>query len=368
MATSTTLNFGVNPDDGTLEICRAKPENRGRGRCRHFEHQGLPNSSEALRVVQQYNEETLAQVFDSFTSHSLEGSKRVSSPVSGESLTLTEFHDATNRLDDAFTEESWTLFKDFYSEFSTIISENGDKEKRKVISGLVSFLSSDDDVAKNVRRFLGPEVDLNTFSEILVSGVRAMTASVSLKNGGKFSISRVIATSCANDMTRKRYIASVLFFGGRCCYCHQVMNKEEGSARQATGEHLTPSSPSNPDSPIGVTRYGNMALACRRCNESRGNADLNEWIEEYPHIDKESKKKALDHIESFRRFALYEEYSPAQSRAIRKAVDDARRAMQATPKSVHITKRRSIYSKAEFSNVRKDVKEILFDLRIKLNV
>lgn len=52
----------------------------------------------------------------------------------------------------------------------------------------------------------------------------------------------------------------------RCCYCGVPMVCEPNADAQATIEHVVPRSLGGPDHP------DNYVIACKRCNQARGNA------------------------------------------------------------------------------------------------
>ena len=58
--------------------------------------------------------------------------------------------------------------------------------------------------------------------------------------------------------------AAYIMQGGRCIYCGRVV-----SHTKATCEHLTPRSYG------GKRTYGNVRMACRQCNQARGNGS---WL------------------------------------------------------------------------------------------
>lgn len=191
--------------------------------------------------------------------------------------------------------------------------EPGWKAKKRILE----FLKSDDPDAIKCREFLGDDVSMNTFSAIIVSSVGSMMRKQKLRQQKNSNMRRLLLTRLHNDMTKQRYIASVLFFGGRCCYCNSPMSKSEGNPKQATGEHLTPIAPSNDNDPVGVTRFGNMALACKECNGDRGNTNLEEWVNKTNKISDDNKEACLARIKAFRKYALYEEYSPRETALVK---------------------------------------------------
>lgn len=317
--------FGVSTTDGTLSVCKAKPENRGRGRCPHSEHHELEGPMAAPAVIQAYNEEQLASTFGSIsTMKKLQPTNpAVPSPGGGVGMSRREFSEASYELAGAFPQEDWDYINEFCHEFeSRLEDEEYQSHFSSAQESVQAYLMSDSPVASRIRDFLGPEIDMDTFSTILVREVRSMRAQLPLINSkNRQSLSRIIGTNLNNDMTRERYVASVLFFGGRCCYCNCVLTKDEAETK-ATGEHITPLSSESGSPIVGGTRYGNMALACWGCNNERGNKDLGVWLKETKRFPLEEKKAAIRRIQSFREFALYREYTPQQSELIRKTTSE----------------------------------------------
>ena len=59
----TKTAYGKSKTDGTWERCRAKPENRGKGRCPHGEHQDLTKDEE--QIIHVLNDEILIKKYGS---------------------------------------------------------------------------------------------------------------------------------------------------------------------------------------------------------------------------------------------------------------------------------------------------------------
>lgn len=372
--------YGVNRENGTFEKCRAKPENRGRYGCFHDEHHDI--SGEKEQFVTQYNEAALAKHYESTTGalskqhpssvqvkpsapksstsmspKSMIASKPPSATVRSTSqpapvrtsnpkrrkkieelrrekeerrqrrlLTRQQFDASSQKVANAFPESDWQHIRSFTGKIDEITGYPSNmKSKAKYYesasNSVHEFLQSDDPDAQKMREFLGDEVDLKTLSDILVIQVNAMTSPVKWRPKGSASVKRTVMSTVGNDMTKERYVASVMFFGGRCCYCNEVLSKEPGD-NQATGEHITPVSPDSSKSVAGGTRYGNMALACRRCNGDRGNTDLQEWVNETPYISEKNKVASVERINAFRKFALYRDYTPEEDAKFKETIRD----------------------------------------------
>jgi len=308
-----------------------------------------------LVLAQTYGEEALEPL------KKPESAPMVVSSTGGRPLTVAEFQEGVNGLTEAFPEEHWELLNSFYDHFSDLVAQEKlfHHTTRQAILRVQEYLESEDPAAKNVRAFLGPEVATEDFSAILVAEVKSMTKALRFENDGKNSLQRVVMTNVANDMNRRRYVASVLFFGGRCCYCNCVLHKKPGPT-QATGEHITPISPEEEGAPMGATRYGNMALACAACNQSRGNKELNSWMEGTDTVPPEEKPRALKRIAAFRRFALYEDYQPKQVEKLQAALAELK------AKQVRYPRNHGKYLPKHFEILDSAIKVAVYDLQQEL--
>lgn len=303
--------------DGTLSICRAKPEFRGTGRCNHYEHVSLTDEQINDGYVTKNNEDVLKEKYSSQKLRKNNPSRvpkqknnKIQNTEDADVITREELLEGAKAVSDQITDSDWSFIQDFYNKFDERqMNEEQAQRFDSVVDNIKDYLSSDDDVASRVRGFLGKDINLDDFSSILVHQVGSMTKAESWRYAKRVSVKRIILSTLDNDMNKERYVASVLFFGGRCCYCNTALRKSPPSKKQATGEHITPISPENPDDIHGGTRYGNMALACLECNSSRGNKELVEWLSETKLIENKDKAAVLGRINAFRKFCLYSEYS-----------------------------------------------------------
>jgi len=113
---------------------------------------------------------------------------------------------------------------------------------------------------------------------------------------------------------------SVPYFKGLCCYCDKKLGKNGNNEASPSGEHITPISPDDERSPISGTRYGNMALACFKCNNYRSNLSLEEYIWKSPKIASSRKPVILARFELFREFTGYRDYNAIEQRKIKYAL------------------------------------------------
>lgn len=307
--------------DGTLEQCRAKPENRGKGRCFHTAHVELP-TERANEVISRTNERIFKESLGNFPKTQSETDtipddvteENISTHLNGRVLSRDELLESSQKLSENIDPSEWQFLKNFHKDLWEKLNDAG-KLHERAEKRIVEFLNSDDEYAVKTREFLGNEVDIEDFSRILTHQVKSMTSSLRWETK-RAPINRVILTTLNNDMSKERYFASVMFFGGRCCYCNRVLKKDPPPSRQASGEHITPISPSKRNSVYGGTKFGNMALACMKCNNDRKNSDLTDWVAKTKCIKTEEKPKVLARINAFRRFAVYHEYTPEESKTI----------------------------------------------------
>lgn len=334
MITNTVLTknniktFGTKKD-GTLIICKAKTENRGKGNCKHFDHKDISIEELKKGFIKRYNEKALEEFYGK--EGYMFNSKGKPIPIShiqiqvdskGRILSKEELEAGASKIAHSFSNNDWKFIQDFYKGYHNRLTDEKFRKQFEddASENILDYLESDDEVAVKVREFLGSKINLKNFSGILVQQVGSMTAEYRWKSG-RASVRRVILSSFDNDMTKERYIASVLFFGGKCCYCNVPLQKDPPPSKQASGEHLTPVSPLNKEDIAGSTRYGNMALACIRCNRDRENKELITWMQETRCINEEDKKNTLGKIKAFRNFALYSDYSEEENDEINKTVD-----------------------------------------------
>lgn len=321
--------YGTKPD-GTLSVCRARPEYRGKGTCKHGEHIELERTG-AEAFVNKYNERALEEHYQKIVEENQKfaqdtkmpegvSADRIQSHSGGRVLSREELTRGAKKVAENFKKTDWDFITEFHRKYEKVVGKNDPfTDASKNIS---EYLRSDDDTALKLREFLGDEVNLEELSDIIVYQVKAMTFAEKWAKGKRPSMKRVIFSTLNNDMTRTRYVNSVLFFGGRCCYCNKVLRKNPPPGHQASGEHLTPLSPEDPNAIHGGTRYGNMALACVSCNRDRKNTDLVEWIHKTRLIKRDDKPFVLGRIQAFREYALYEEYTREENDRIAEKVEE----------------------------------------------
>lgn len=319
--------YGVSTMDGTITPCRAKPENRGTGNCPHGEHLEMDPKD-----VNSFNEAALAKHFDMLETIKPAVVPRVTpshiaATLKARALNREEFTESSNALADSFPETDWDEIRKISGDINKVYFKG---PKHNASTRVNEFLESDNPKAVLLREFLGNEINMNEFSRIIADEVGRMTLKETWDSrGNAHNVSRIVLSRINNDMTKRRYIASVLFFGGRCCYCNNVLRKGAGRY-QASGEHITPMNPKSP--PPGATRYGNMALACMTCNKERGNTELNEWVNKTKLIPEKSKENVLGRIKAFRDFALYEDYTLEQSEVIKNEISKLQDLVNSYPK------------------------------------
>lgn len=372
--------------DGCVERCRAKPDNRGRGRCPHGEHVALTDAQ-----AQEINQECLSGVVPGFHGGAGNGANggaaggdadgvgagesanngagdgarvvgarpgagrvggvRVPRPGgvpkpspgmfhnshASRPLTAKELSEQSARVSAALDEETWGSIRGLWERVNLAIAD-GDEEKaadsralweragEKARGLFLAELDADTEDGRRLRAYLGDDVKTSDVADILAFNIGQMTAPVPVKSRDT-KLSRHALTAFDNDMNKSRYVMSVLAFGGRCCYCNRPLHRGEPADGQATAEHITPVNPRGGSTVRGATRYGNMALACVACNRARGNQELEEWVLVTGRIpNREEKARCLARIREFRAFAGYEEYTAEQTKRLNREIGRMNRA------------------------------------------
>jgi hypothetical protein len=362
--------FGVRAD-GTLASCRAKPENRGKGTCKHSDHIDVTLEELKTGFLQNYNEKAIETYYKKAglgeVPPNLRKDKRPAIP-SKPSFDPAVLHESSDAVANQFRDEDFEFIQDFYKLYERDITATYEREMAAPdfdavearleypISKLSEYMASDEPTMKRLREYVGDEVKLEALSEIIHHGVGAMTNAYEWTSSGRNSVSRSILSTLWNNMDKKNYVTSVLFFRGRCCYCNRVLSKGAGNSRLPSGEHITPVKPEHESEVVGGTRYGNMALACKTCNGDRGNKELVSWINTTSCIKRDDKAAALGRIKAFREFTGYKDFTPEHSDRIRKAITDIQVEVEKLRDSTGRLKR------GEGASIRKLVADSIVDL------
>lgn len=311
--------------DGTLTFCRAKPENRGKGKCTHAEHVEVTEEQLKSGYLKEHNEQALVKYMAAMGITELppiltKAEKRAQreTPVFTSEDLRAQAEAVANEIKTEDFEAIQGFFEEYHRSLSSeeLVATVGPNAQKN----LLSYMNSEQPAAQRLRAYLGADSELEALSELLYTNIGAMTKSFRWSSSGRVSIPRALMSSVANDMTKENYVASVLFFKGRCCYCNRTLRLSGKYSTVPSGEHITPIWPDDESAPVGATRYGNMALACKHCNVSRGSTDLETWLNTNRIIKKEEKAKALGRIKAFREYAGYRDYTKAESARFRAAI------------------------------------------------
>lgn len=304
--------------DGTMSICKATPEHRGKGSCKHFEHEEL-ETNEITTYIKEYNEKNLQKRHEIFGTLKKKPSRKQRKKilVLEEMWNETELIKSAKKEEKTFQELDRRLASDFYNKYVTLKNSLNEDENIKRIN---EYLQSDDETAIKIREYLEVE-DISYLSHLIVRKPNSMSEQ-RWTSRGKVSAARCIMSKIDNDMTDEKYITSVLYFKGRCCYCDRILDKTNPSVI-ATGEHLTSVSRDSENTPPGATKYGNMTLCCNSCNSKRQDNDIVKWLAKTDMIKKPIKPYALARINAFRKFTNYKEYSSTESNVINEAIKEA---------------------------------------------
>jgi hypothetical protein len=312
--------FGVG-QYGILSFCKAKPENRGTGNCPHGEHIELDDEQLASGYVRKHNEAAvLANLDKDDVDMAMLAKKKKPAKQIHFTHSPEELESASDEVAQEFLSRDFDALARFSKSYETVLAHQVADEAMSASERLASFLQSENELAVELRTYLGEDADLQSISTMLVDEVGAMTTSFSWHANRKVSLARAVLSRLHNDMDKQNYVSTVLFFRGRCCYCDKPLSKEPKHQYQPSGEHLTPILPDDEKDVVGSTRYGNMALACTKCNKERGNRELSTWINSTNCIRKVNKADVLGRIKAFRKFADYRDYSLEESTRIRASI------------------------------------------------
>lgn len=311
--------------DGTLSQCTAKPENRGKGNCPHSAHFELP-ADKAEQILQKDAERQLEKQYNKLVLLKKRDEKR-ERKEKVKAAEMERFQKFINtkktEIDDLtehYSSEDLRYIDTFIDDLKNLSTDNL-KESALYEKIVEKHLMSSSYSARKVREKFGNDYSVSDISKLLVRTPSSMTKKLKSKNGNHSS-SRIILSSIANNMNRENYIKSVIYFGGKCCYCGTTLKTEDGeNCQKATGEHLTPLSPDNKDAVRSSTRFGNMALCCENCNRSRRNEDLEPWIVKTSRVKRNRKVHIISKIRAFREFAEYKEFNKEFSQEIDKSLE-----------------------------------------------
>jgi hypothetical protein len=314
--------FGTR-DDGTLTVCRALPENRGTGTCRHAAHIELSEEQLKTGYLRTFNEEAVRKSVASgvetvFATVSKAKAESAGTRKRRNTAAFAKLLTEATELEPTLPRGDFDLVKSVYGDFAKPYGEEAPLDR---VAAMESYLTSDAPTAVKLREYLGPDTNYPAISDLLMNEVGGMTTAHRWSTSGRHSISRVILTALHNDMDRENYVASVLYFKGKCCYCQKTLGRNAGGKiALPTGEHITPITPQQAGAPVGGTRFGNVALACNRCNKSRGNEELHAWLKQKNGSGQDMvPAEALARINAFRKFSGYTDYTPEETELVRKA-------------------------------------------------
>jgi hypothetical protein len=241
-----------------------------------------------------------------------------------ESINRHELDTQVDNIGNVITDDDWEVLQESVEDIENIVnnpSHLGKARRRKAISkNINAYLQSER--ASSLRRFMGKDIDTQEISNMITSNVQAMISPSKMGH----TLTRVIFSRTGNDMNKRKYIASILFFGGRCCYCGKVIRKmKDGLPRHdsATTEHIDPMA----GRPHGETKYGNVALCCEACNADKGNASFHDWMKDNTIMNDKQKSEAERRIGEFRKYTMYEPMSMKKSNNIDRIIAKAKNRM-----------------------------------------
>lgn len=314
-------------ENGEISICSAKIENRGIGRCTHFEHTEIDSKN-----LKEYMFEQLSETQQILPTLSKSNKPRQNAILIAPSRAkkkkyknpniwmIEDLKEETEKIKNQVKVEHFDeqLINNFYKDFEQIAKIDDKDEATKNLS---RHLKSNSEDMKKLREYLDNDVNLDDLSNILVNPPSSMVDSFKWRTSGSTSVSRVLLSKAFNNMDKKNYVKSVLYFKGKCCYCNVALDPND-ELKKPTGEHLTPINPENPEDTPGATQAGNMALACSNCNSKRKSTELNTWMCLAEHIDRDKRPGILGKISSFRDFMNYNDFNQRETQEIKEAIKD----------------------------------------------
>lgn len=250
----------------------------------------------------------------------------------GATITRRHFNGAVNGVDNIITADDWKHLSELNDNIMEIQRHN--RNKHVIQRKIKEYLESDDENAVKFRAYCGADVSMDDISVLMTNNVGAMTRRYTYSESGHRgtdpSLRRCMLSNTSNDMNKRKYIASIMFFGGRCCYCGMPLHKGIGRSNDpqaATGEHLDPIG----GNPPGETKFGNMALCCHRCNEDKADKPLVDWIKNTKMLTTAQKLSAVSGIKSFRNLSFYEGMSAVKAKAVNEALERIKAFKHAHP-------------------------------------
>lgn len=312
------------PRKAEKTICNGEgPSERGRGFIilsmdTGIKMEGYRMPVEYIPIDRQLTASPMKTVQDGKTKK-LEQEKYMIPRYGGKPITRRHFNGTVNDVSNIVTDDDWAHLNQISEHINNIISSPSASRQNPVgvRNRILQYLNSDNENARRFREYCGHDVDMNDVADMLVSNVSAMTHRLPYRG---HSVRRSVLSGTSNDMNKKRYIASVMYFAGRCCYCGVPLRKGNAGAQSndtATGEHLDPLD----GMPPGETKFGNMALCCYRCNSDKGNKPLDEWIGTTKLLSDAQRQTARETIHSFRELSMYEPMSMSKARFINDRID-----------------------------------------------
>ena len=243
----------------------------------------------------------------------------------GKGIRREQLDDGASKINGMFTDEQWQSFQDAVDRLDYGLAGWDEKhdeqhhidrrEFQRAERALVGYMRSDDKAMRAIRAYIGDEAVVDV-ARLILSCPKSMNGRAII---GKAPLARCLLSRTHNDMDRKHVIATVLFFGGRCCYCGRRIHKATGPAQNAltaTADHLDPISPNRADrehgQPYGETRFGNVALCCHECNKRKANMTMTSWLK----ANGSRRNSIAAKIREFRNYAMYSPMGETQCAAV----------------------------------------------------
>lgn len=318
--------------DGSVSECKASPENRGKGKCKHFEHTEI-DSNKINDYIKTRNEEKLKKDFGNFVAlnkHSAENKqitkapsrlRKKNKPLGENIMFIEDLNEESKALENYYESElsNTKAIDEFCNVYESLIDS---KDKEENTERLINFLNSDDKIAKDLRVYLGNDVKVETISKMLAKLPNSMYR-VRWKGSGAASSARAILSRAFNDISNNKanYAKSVLYFKGKCCYCGCAFDYDD-SKKTPTGDHITPISPEDPTHIPGATKMGNMVMACQNCNLKKKDVHVETWLAKNQSMHNNYKPKTLAKLNAFRKSVNYREFNYKEFAKINESINE----------------------------------------------
>jgi len=310
--------------EGVLTVCQAKPENVGKGKCSHHTHFEIP-VEKVQKTLLRDEEQRLERKHQKQIKKILKTEKRKEPEQNPQDIKeqfyTKERYAEIESLKSEYSKENMSFVNHFAEKFDELLIVASRRRGIPPEPIIERFLQSKDPLAVKVRNNFDKDVSEYEIAKLLCNPPRSIKRRVEFKDKN-VSTARLLLSRIDSNMDRINYVKTVVYFGGRCCYCRKYLENKNDNKRQATGEHLTPLSPSKNEKNalFGSNRFGNVVICCSDCNQKKDNSSLEQWIA-VSSIEEDTKNSVIARIEMFREFAEYRDFNKEFTNKISAVID-----------------------------------------------